>query len=113
MIKLAYCITRKKGMSVDEFRHYWKNVHGPIGASIPGLRKMVQSHTIDIPGDKRAGDFDGMVELWFDSTEALLAARQSPEWHRSSADEDHFIDHTHVAYFVSQEHEIAIPGPKR
>jgi hypothetical protein len=36
MIKLVYCINRKKGMSQEDFHHYWANVHGPIGASIPG-----------------------------------------------------------------------------
>jgi hypothetical protein len=45
-----------------------------------------------------------MVELWFDSPEALLAARQSPEWKASSDDEANFIDHTRVAYFVTEEH---------
>ena len=44
MIKLVYCITRNAGMTGDEFFHYWKNVHGPIGRTIPGLQKLVQSH---------------------------------------------------------------------
>jgi uncharacterized protein (TIGR02118 family) len=47
-----------------------------------------------------------MAELWFDSIESLLAARQSPEWQASHADEANFIDHTNVAYFVSDEHTI-------
>jgi uncharacterized protein (TIGR02118 family) len=110
MIKLVYCINRKKGMSVNEFRLYWKNIHGPIGASIPGVRRIVQSHTVQIEGDQYSADFDGMVELWFDDEKALLAARQSPEWNRSSEDEKHFIDHKRVAYFVTAEHEIT-PHP--
>jgi uncharacterized protein (TIGR02118 family) len=47
-----------------------------------------------------------MVELWFDSTEALLAARRSPEWKASSDDEANFIDDTRVAYLVTEEHVI-------
>jgi hypothetical protein len=46
MIKLVYCITKKPGLSDKEFFDYWKNLHGAIGANIPGLRKLVQSHTI-------------------------------------------------------------------
>ncbi len=107
MIKLVYCITRKPGLTDEQFFHYWKNIHGPIGARIPGLRRLVQSHRISIPGDRRAPDYDGMVELWFDSIEALLAARQSPEWKASTADEANFIDASRVAYFVAQEHVIA------
>jgi uncharacterized protein (TIGR02118 family) len=110
MIKLVYCITRKSGMSQDKFRDYWKNVHGPIGASIPGLRRLVQSHSIHIQGDQHPGDFDGMAELWFDNEQALLKARRSPEWQLSSVDEENFVDHKRVAYFVSEEIEIPLPG---
>jgi len=45
-----------------------------------------------------------MAELWFDNVEALLAARQSPEWKASSDDEANFVDHNKVAYFVTEEH---------
>jgi len=38
MIKLVYCITRRHGMSLEEFSRYWREVHGPIGRRIPGLR---------------------------------------------------------------------------
>jgi hypothetical protein len=38
--------------------------------------------------------------------EALLAARESPQWKASSEDEKNFIDHNKVAYFVSEEHTI-------
>ena len=33
---LVYCITKKPGMTDEEFFSYWKDVHGPIGARIPG-----------------------------------------------------------------------------
>ncbi|MGC1475711.1 MAG: EthD domain-containing protein, partial [Terriglobales bacterium] len=80
--------------------------HGPIGARIPRLRRLVQSHRLTIRGDKSHPDYDGMAELWFDDIEALLAARQSPEWKASTKDEESFIDHSKVAYFVSEEHVI-------
>ena len=44
-----------------------------------------------------------MAELWFDDVEALLAARQSPEWKASTENEANFVDHRKVAYFVSEE----------
>ena len=106
MIKVVYCITKKSTLTDEEFFHYWKNVHGPIGARIPGLRRLVQSHRRTISGDRHRDAYDGMAELWFDDTEALLAARQSPEWKASTDDEDRFIDHSKVAYFVSEEHVI-------
>jgi uncharacterized protein (TIGR02118 family) len=107
MIKVVYCISKKAGLTEQEFFHYWKNVHGPIGAQIPQLRKLVQSHCVDVPGHKRQADFDGMAELWFDDMDALLTARQSPEWKASTEDEANFIDPDKVAYFVAEEHVIS------
>jgi len=106
MIKLVYCITKKPGLTDDEFFHYWRNIHGPIGARIPGLRRLVQSHGLSVPGDKDQPDDDGMGELWFDNVNDLLAARQSAEWKASNEDEVNFIDRNKVAYFVSAEHVI-------
>ncbi len=106
MIKLVYCITKKAGLSDQEFLHYWENIHGPIGARIPRLRRLVQSRRVTVPGDKYRPDYDGMAELWFDNIEALLAARQSPEWRAASEDEANFMDRNKVAYFVSEEHVI-------
>jgi len=106
MIKLVYCITKKAGLPDAEFFRYWANIHGPIGARIPRLRRLVQSHRVSVPGDKYQPDYDGMAELWFDDMEALLAARQTPEWKASAEDEENFIDRKKVAYFVSEEHII-------
>jgi len=106
MVKLVYCITKKAGLTDEEFFRYWKSVHGPIGARIPRLRKLVQSYRLTLPGDKNRPDYDGMAELWFDDVEALLAARQSPEWKASTEDEANFIDQNKVAYFVSEEQII-------
>jgi uncharacterized protein (TIGR02118 family) len=106
MIKLVYCISKKPGLTDEEFFQYWEKVHGPIGVRIPHLRRLVQSHRVNVAGDNVQPDYDGMAELWFDDAEALLAARQSHEWKASSEDEANFIDHTNVASFVSEEHVI-------
>ncbi len=106
MIKLVYCITKKAGLSDAEFFDYWKNVHGPIGARIPGLRRLVQSHTISGTHQSGPADYSGMAELWFDDMQALLAARNSAEWRASTEDEQNFIDDSKFALFVTEEHEV-------
>lgn len=108
MIKLVYCISKKPGLSDQEFFDYWHNVHAPIGARIPGVRRFVQSRRLTVPGDRHQPDFDGLVELWFDDMDALLAARQSPEWKASTEDEANFIDHSRVAYFVTEERVVVV-----
>jgi uncharacterized protein (TIGR02118 family) len=106
MIKLVYCIAKKPGLTDEEFFDYWEKIHGPIGARIPHLRRLVQSHRIPISGDSRPSDYDGVAELWFDDLDALLAARKSPEWKASSEDEANFIDPSKAACFISQERVI-------
>jgi hypothetical protein len=49
MIKLVYCITKKPGLTDEEFFRYWKDVHGPLGTRLPGLRRLVQSHRVTVP----------------------------------------------------------------
>jgi uncharacterized protein (TIGR02118 family) len=72
VVKLVYCICRKPGLSGEAFIRYWAEVHAPIGARIPGLRRLEHSYTIAAPADRRAPDYDGMAELRFDDLAALL-----------------------------------------
>ncbi len=111
MIKLVHCITRKPGPSDEEFFRYWKDVHGPIGRRIPGLRRLIQSHTLAESRTIRPPDFDGMAELWFDDLDSLRAAMHSPEWQASSRDERNFIDGSRTAAFITEEHEIVGAEP--
>ena len=106
MIKLVYCLNKRPDLTDAEFFDYWHNIHGPIGARIPGLRRLVQSQMIVDQSELPAADFHGMAELWFDDWAALAAARQSPEWHASTADEANFIDPSRVALFVTEEYMI-------
>ena len=97
MIKLVYCITRRRDLSLEEFSRYWHDVHGRIGRQIPGLRRLVQSHPLVASGQRM--DFDGLAELWFDDLDALRAAQTSAEWQASSADEANFIDAARTALY--------------
>ena len=106
MIKLVYCITKKASLTDEQFFHYWLHIHSQIGARIPGLRRLVQSHRLTVVGDNHQPDYDGVVELWFDDLQSLLAARQSAEWKASTQDEANFIDHTRVAYLITEEHVV-------
>jgi uncharacterized protein (TIGR02118 family) len=113
MIKVIYCFRRRPDMDDAAFNEYWQHVHGPIGAQIPGLRRLVQSRALRIPGDSRAPDFDGVVELWFDDEAALLRARSSPEWMRSGLDEPNFLDPESTAYLAAVERTIELPGDSK
>jgi uncharacterized protein (TIGR02118 family) len=113
MIKLIYCFRKRSDMTGDEFDRYWRDVHAALGARIPGLRRFVQSRMIEIPGDVRRADFDGVAELWFDDVRALLEARASREWQDAGLDEQHFLDPATTAYAVTEERVITLASESR
>jgi uncharacterized protein (TIGR02118 family) len=106
MIKVVYCFQKRPGMSHEDFDHYWRDVHGQIGARIPGLRRLVQSRAVRLVADARQPDFDGVAELWFDDEAALMRARASEEWKLSTVDEHHFLDPSSILYGVTEERTV-------
>ena len=91
MIKLVGMMTRKQGMSVQDFQSYWLNVHAPMIAKVPGMRRYVQSHSLpEVYGDYPQA-YDGMAEAWFDDMEAYTAALASPTWQAAVVDAANFI----------------------
>ncbi len=107
MIKLVYCINRKPGMSVEAFQRYWREVHGPIAARIPGLRRYVQSHVLpELYQGERPVAYDGVAELWYDDRESWDRARASPETRAALEDERNFIDHGRVFAILTEENTV-------
>lgn len=95
MIKSISLLSRKSGMTHEEFMKHWVEIHGPLARSVPGLRRYLQSDIVeerfrqDIPALE--GEVDGIAELWYDDLESLRAANNSPEAKRLHADGATFI----------------------
>ncbi|MGF1596007.1 MAG: EthD family reductase [Acidimicrobiales bacterium] len=106
MIKVCELVRRRPGMTVDDFQHHWRHVHGPIVSAVPGLRRYVQSHTL--PGGYRRGDpiYDGVAELWFDDKAALAAIADTDSFRAAKADEPNFIDPASLVELVMDEVEL-------
>ena len=47
MIKRVTLLTRKAGMTREQFTRHWLDVHAPLAHAVPGLRRYVQSHIIE------------------------------------------------------------------
>ena len=47
MIKSIGLLTRKDGLSHDEFVKHWYEVHAPLAHAVPGVRRYVQSHILE------------------------------------------------------------------
>ena len=75
MIKSIAVAHRKIGLTREEYNRYWKEQHAPLAARlIPGVRKYVQNHFVEIPGYEYEGD--GIVEMWYDNVESFNRAME-------------------------------------
>lgn len=80
MVKAVVVAARLPGLTLDEFQRHWHEVHGPLGARLPGLRRYVQNHALPEAYAVRGLTHDGWAELWFDDLAALQHAWTSPEF---------------------------------
>lgn len=94
MVKYSGFLTRKPGLSVEEFQRHWRDVHAPlVVADLKGMRRYVQSHAIpETYGGAHSPSFDGVPQAWFDSPDAippgLGRARQGPPTAASAIDSE-------------------------
>jgi uncharacterized protein (TIGR02118 family) len=80
MVKSIAFASRLPGLTLDEFFDHWQNVHGPLAARIPQVRRYVQNHGIRDAYSKRDMTHDGWAEMWFDDLESMAQAHALPEW---------------------------------
>ena len=112
MIKVAAFFKRKSGSSVEDFQRYWRTHHADLAKELPGLRRYVQCHTLPGVYKKREPAYDGVAEIWFDSTDALRVAAKSDVFRAVKDDEPNFMDVGTYGDVVTEEHVIkdgAIP----
>src|SRR5215467_6293704 len=95
MIKTISLLTRKQGLTREDFVKHWLEVHAPLAHAVPGVRRYVQSHIVeertrrDIPSTDV--EIDGIAELWYDDREAMERANATSEATRLHADGALFI----------------------
>jgi uncharacterized protein (TIGR02118 family) len=80
MVKAVYMVAKKPGLTVQEFQQHWLDVHGPLVARLPGLRRYVQNPAVIEAYPLRPMTHDGFSELWFDDLASLHKAATTPEW---------------------------------
>lgn len=93
-VKLVTFNYRKPGLSPQAFKDYWQNRHGPLVLrNFAALRRYVQNHALLGAYDSGAEpDFDGLLEAWLSSFDALTAGEGTPEHEAMRADEANFLD---------------------
>ncbi|NQT48625.1 MAG: EthD domain-containing protein [Chloroflexi bacterium] len=106
MVKAIALIKRKPGLSREEFRRHYEEVHAPlILKTAPNIVKYVRNHVI-VPGGAEEPPFDCVTELWFESMEGFKAG--VAVWGTEAGkvirdDEDSFLDRSKLAFFLVDE----------
>jgi uncharacterized protein (TIGR02118 family) len=105
-VKNIEFVRKRPDLGVREFQRYWREVHGPLGASIATVRRYVQSHTRNTAYARGvAPAFDGFALTWFDDTDAMRASARSPQYSATRADEDNFLS-VPLAFIITREHIV-------
>lgn len=106
-VKNVEFVSHKPGMPIEDFQAHWREVHGPLGAAIPVVRRYVQSHTrLSIYKSGKTPLYDGVALTWFDSTQAMRVSATTPEYERTRADEPNFIAPGTLPLIITKEHVI-------
>ena len=92
MVKNIEFVIRKPGMPLADFRHYWKDIHGPIASKIEVIKRYVQSHNLMLEYEKKHPPaYDGVAETWFEDTAAMRHSATTPEYAAHHADMLNFL----------------------
>ena len=108
MIKVLGLLTRKAGITHEEFVRHWFDIHGPLAHAVPGIHRYVQSHIVgtrtrpDIP--ETPVDVDGIAEIWYLTEADMQRAVASPEMKTLTDDGALFIGQ--IKTFVIEERQI-------
>lgn len=127
MIRLAFYLRRRPELSIEAFRRYWRERHGPLVASCATdlrILRYVQTHRVETPlesGAQRARDvmepaYDGVADFWFASEADVEAAVTSAEGREAMAalleDETSFVDLPRSPLWLCHEYPQVNPAPE-
>lgn len=74
---------RRPGLTDEQFRQHWLNVHGPLAKKLPGLGTYRQNHIVERlyeASDSPVQAIDGISQLSFPSVAHMVTSDGSPEY---------------------------------
>ncbi len=115
MFRRLSVLVRRPTDDREAFASAWKR-HGDLIRKLPGVLAYQQNHVVEDFGHSGAlpaFDVDGVVELRFESPEAMTLAFASPEARPVKSDEPNFLGHG-TGYVIArvQDHREATDGRK-
>ena len=103
-VKNIEFVRRKSEMDVDAFQHHWREIHGPLGASIKQVSRYVQNYAKSSSYlNGRSPKLDGLALTWFKDVDAMRESAQSAEYEATRDDEENFLT-IPLDFIIAQEH---------
>jgi uncharacterized protein (TIGR02118 family) len=91
-LKIFRTVTRRRDLTHAQFKDYWLNNHSKLEDRVireSAVQRIVATFALPQPG--QAPDFDGMVELYFNSVEDIRAMFAGPVPAMMRKDEENFV----------------------
>lgn len=101
MFKTIHLLTKKPGMSSDEFREYYENVHRQFVKYLPGVRRYIRRYVYPLSGDSDDHPgFDVLMEMWFDDEDSwrrgMASLQGSSHFQDLCKDEENLFDRSKI-----------------
>ncbi len=95
-------LTRRDGLSREDFRAWWLGPHRALAENLPGL----QRHCFNLLPE--GAPHDAVVEQWFASLDDMNGAYQTAEGQAVAADSAAHVKARHRT--IVEEHAFAVQG---
>jgi len=102
---------RRSGLTHEQFRNHWINVHGPLAKHLPGLGTYRQNHILERiheAADSPVQAIDGISQLSFSSVAHMVTSDASPEYAACKEDIPKFQGGITILVIEADE---MMPGP--
>ena len=103
MLKAITLIKRKPSLTVEEFQDYWRQRHVAVIRRLPGIRRYVQNHPLLENYRRSEPPYDGIAELWGDSSHTFRELAADRAYAAVQADEEVFIDRNTLGLLLTSE----------
>jgi uncharacterized protein (TIGR02118 family) len=102
MVKQIFTIKRKKGMSFEDFKKHYMEVHAPlVKKSFPEIRKYIVNLVLQ---RGKETPFDAVTEICWDDIDTIVRVAKSDTFKNViMADEEKFIDRSSVVVILTEE----------
>ena len=102
MVKQIFTIKRKKGMSFEDFKKHYMEVHAPlVKKCLPEMRK----YTVNLVLQRgKETPFDAITEIWWDDIDTIIRIAKADTFKNViMPDEDKFIDRASSIIVLTEE----------